>query len=65
MRSKKYNRLYYLLRSVTGIGPLIAASLLTEIGDTHRLKIFTNSSIVYFGLLLMEPAVGTWSRKVE
>lgn len=33
MRSKKYNKLYYLLRTVTGIGPLTAASLITEIGD--------------------------------
>ncbi|MBL0307106.1 MAG: transposase [Chitinophagaceae bacterium] len=46
MRSKKYNRLYYLLGSVTGIGPLTAASLLTEIGDMHRFKIFTTSIVL-------------------
>src|SRR5688572_6239860 len=40
MRSQKYNKLYYLLRSVTGIGPLTAASLLTEIGDMSRFKNF-------------------------
>ncbi len=57
MRSKKYNRLYYLLRSVTGIGPLTAASLLTEIGDMHRFKNFYHLNS-FIGLLPMEHSSG-------
>jgi transposase len=57
MRSKKYNRLYYLLRSVTGIGPLTAASLLTEIGDMSRFKSFYHLNS-FIGLLPMEHSSG-------
>lgn len=57
MRSKKYNRLYYLLRSVTGIGPLTAASLLTEIGDMKRFKNFYHLNS-FIGLMPMEHSSG-------
>jgi len=57
MRSKKYNRLYYLLRSVTGIGPLTAASLLTEIGDMNRFKNFYHLNS-FIGLMPMEHSSG-------
>jgi len=36
MRSAAYKKLYYLLRTITGIGPLTAALLITEIGDMKR-----------------------------
>lgn len=57
MRSKKYNELYYLLRTVTGIGPLTAASLLTEIGDMRRFKNFYHLNS-FIGLLPMEHSSG-------
>ena len=57
MRSKKYNRLYYLLRSVTGIGPLTAASLITEIGDMKRFKNFYHLNS-FIGLMPMEHSSG-------
>lgn len=52
MLNKKYNRLYYFLRSVTGIGPLTAASLLTEIGDMNRFKNFYHLNS-FIGLMPM------------
>lgn len=57
LRSKKYNRLYYLLRSITGIGPLTAASLLTEIGDMRRFKNFYHLNS-FIGLMPMEHSSG-------
>ena len=57
MRSKKYNRLYYLLRSVTGIGPLTAAGLLTEIGDMNRFASFYHLNS-FIGLMPMEHSSG-------
>lgn len=57
MRSKKYNKEYYLLRTVTGIGPLTAASLLTEIGDVKRFKNFYHLNS-FIGLLPMEHSSG-------
>ena len=57
MRSKKYNRLYYLLRSVTGIGPLTAAGLLTEIGDMNRFSTFYHLNS-FIGLMPMEHSSG-------
>ena len=57
MRSKKYKKLYYLLRSVTGIGPLTAASLITEIGDMKRFKNFYHLNS-FIGLLPMEHSSG-------
>ncbi len=57
MRSKKYNKLYYLLRSVTGIGPLTAASLITEIGDMKRFNNFYHLNS-FIGLMPMEHSSG-------
>jgi transposase len=57
MRSKKYNKEYYLLRTVTGIGPLTAASLLTEIGDMKRFENFYHLNS-FIGLMPMEHSSG-------
>jgi transposase len=57
MRSKKYNKLYYLLRTVPGIGPLTAASLITEIGDINRFRDFYHLNS-FIGLLPMEHSSG-------
>lgn len=57
MRSKEYNKLYYLLRTVTGIGPLTTASLLTEIGDMKRFPSFYELNS-FIGLLPMEHSSG-------
>ena len=57
MRSKKYNKLYYLLRTVTGIGPLTAASLITEIGDMKRFSNFYHLNS-FIGLMPMEHSSG-------
>lgn len=57
MRSKQYKDLYYLLRTVTGIGPLTAASLITEIGDMKRFSSFYHLNS-FIGLLPMEHSSG-------
>jgi transposase len=57
MRSKKYNKLYYLLRSISGIGPLTAAALLTEIGDMKRFTSFYHLNS-FIGLMPMEHSSG-------
>jgi transposase len=57
MRSKKYNKLYYLLRSVTGIGPLTPAALITEIGDMKRFNNFYHLNS-FIGLMPMEHSSG-------
>ena len=57
MRSKKYNKLYYLLRTVTGIGPLTAANLLVEIGDMKRFENFYHFNS-FIGLMPMEHSSG-------
>lgn len=57
MRSKAYKQLYYLLRSVIGIGPLTAASLITEIGDMKRFPSFCELNS-FIGLLPMEHSSG-------
>ena len=53
MRSKEYKKLYYLLRTITGIGPLTAASLITEIGDMNRFANFYHLNS-FIGLLPTE-----------
>lgn len=57
MRSKKYKQLYYLLRTVTGIGPLTAAALLVEIGDMKRFESFYDLNS-FIGLMPMEHSSG-------
>ena len=57
MRSKEYKQLYYLLRTITGIGPLTAASLITEIGDMKRFSSFYQLNS-FIGLLPSEHSSG-------
>jgi len=57
MRSAVYKKLYYLLRSINGIGPLTAASLITEIADMHRFSSFYRLNS-FIGLLPMEHSSG-------
>jgi transposase len=57
MRSKDYKKLYYLLRTITGIGPLTAASLITEIGDMKRFENFYQLNS-FIGLLPSEHSSG-------
>jgi transposase len=57
MRSKKYKDLYYRLRTITGIGPLTAAALITEIGDMKRFASFYHLNS-FIGLMPMEHSSG-------
>ena len=57
MRSKEYKKLYYLLRTITGIGPLTAALLITEIGDMKRFPNFYHLNS-FIGLLPSEHSSG-------
>jgi transposase len=57
MRSKKYKDLYYLLRTVSGIGPLTAAALITEIGDMKRFSSFYHLNS-FLGLMPVEHSSG-------
>ncbi len=57
MRSKKYKEIYYLLRTVTGIGPLTAAALITEIGDIKRFPTFYHLNS-FIGLMPIEHSSG-------
>jgi transposase len=57
MRSKAYKKLYYLLRTITGIGPLTAALLITEIGDMKRFPTFYQLNS-FIGLLPTEHSSG-------
>ena len=57
MREQRYRNNYYLLRSIPGIGPLTAASLLVEIGDVHRFETFYHLNS-FIGLMPMEHSSG-------
>ena len=57
MRSAYYKKLYYLLRTITGIGPLTTASLLTEIGDMKRFQSFYDLNS-FIGFLPTEHSSG-------
>ena len=57
MRSKEYKKLYYLLRTITGIGPLTTASLITEIGNMKRFSSFYQLNS-FIGLLPSEHSSG-------
>ena len=57
MREKRYNTNYYLLRTIPGIGPLTAASILVEIGDVNRFESFYHLNS-FVGLLPMEHSSG-------
>jgi transposase len=57
MREQRYNKNYYLLRTIPGIGPLTAASILVEIGDVKRFDTFYHLNS-FVGLLPMEHSTG-------
>ena len=57
MRSDPYKKLYYLLRTINGIGPLTAASLITEIGNMQRFPSFAELNS-FIGLMPMEHSSG-------
>jgi transposase len=64
MREKRYNTNYYLLRTIPGIGPLTAASILVEIGDIRRFETFYNLNS-FVGLLPMEHSSGQTENKIR
>lgn len=64
MREKRYNKNYYLLRTIPGIGPLTAASILVEIGDVHRFETFYHLNS-FVGLLPMEHSSGEIENKLR
>ncbi len=57
MRSASYKKLYYLLRTINGIGPLTAANLITEIGNMQRFPSFGELNS-FIGLMPMEHSSG-------
>lgn len=64
MREQRYNTNYYLLRTIPGIGPLTAASILVEIGDIKRFETFYRLNN-FIGLLPMEHSSGPTEIKGE
>lgn len=64
MREQRYKTNYYLLRTIPGIGPLTAASLLVEIGDVHRFETFYHLNS-FVGLLPMEHSSGQSENKLS
>jgi transposase len=64
MREQRYNKNYYLLRSIPGIGPLTAASILVEIGDVKRFETFYHLNS-FVGLLPMEHSSGMTENKLS
>lgn len=62
MREQRYKTNYYLLRTIPGIGPLTAASLLVEIGDVKRFETFYHLNS-FVGLLPMEHSSGESENK--
>ncbi len=62
MREQRYKTNYYLLRTIPGIGPLTAASLLVEIGDIKRFDTFYHLNS-FIGLLPMEHSSGESENK--
>jgi transposase len=64
LREQRYKTNYYLLRSIPGIGPLTAASILVEIGDIKRFKTFCHLNS-FIGLLPMEHSSGQSENKMS
>jgi transposase len=64
MREQRYKINYYLLRTIPGIGPLTAASILVEIGDVHRFETFYHLNS-FVGLLPMEHSSGQTENKLS
>ncbi len=63
MREQRYKTNYYLLRTIPGIGPLTAASILVEIGNVHRFETFYRLNS-FVGLLPMEHSSGQSENKL-
>lgn len=64
MREQRYKTNYYLLRTIPGIGPLTAASILVEIGDVKRFNTFSHLNS-FIGLLPMEHSSGQSENKMS
>ena len=64
MREQRYQINYYLLRTIPGIGPLTAASILVEIGDITRFETFYHLNS-FVGLLPMEHSSGQSENKLS
>lgn len=64
MREQRYKTNYYLLRTIPGIGPLTAASILVEIGDVNRFETFYHLNS-FVGLLPMEHSSGQSENKLS
>jgi transposase len=64
MREQRYKINYYLLRTIPGIGPLTAASILVEIGDVKRFNTFCHLNS-FIGLLPMEHSSGQTENKMS
>lgn len=62
MREQRYKTNYYFLRTIPGIGPLTAASILVEIGDVKRFDTFYHLNS-FVGLLPMEHSSGERENK--
>ena len=62
MREQRYKTNYYLLRTIPGIGPLTAGSILVEIGDVNRFDTFYHLNS-FVGLLPMEHSSGERENK--
>ncbi len=64
MREQRYKTNYYLLRTIPGIGPLTAASILVELGDVKRFNTFSHLNS-FIGLLPMEHSSGQSENKMS
>jgi transposase len=64
MREQRYKINYYLLRTIPGIGPLTAASILVEIGEVKRFPNFYHLNS-FIGLLPMEHSSGATENKMH
>ena len=64
MREQRYKTNYYLLRTIPGIGPITAASILVEIGDVKRFETFYHLNS-FVGLLPMEHSSGVTENKLS
>jgi transposase len=64
MREQRHKTNYYLLRSIPGIGPLTAASIIVELGNVKRFPTF-NQLNSFVGFLPMEHSSGASENKLS
>jgi transposase len=64
MREQRHKTNYYLLRTIPGIGPLTAASIIVELGNLNRFPTF-NELNSFVGLLPMEHSSGASENKLS